>query len=227
MDFGIFPAALAEQLRGAGVVTVLVLDRLEDAVPLARTLVDAGLPAIELTLRTEIALEAIAEIQRDVPEMIIGAGTVIRTEQVHQAAEAGAAFAVAPGTNVKLIAAAAERGLPFAPGICTPSDIEAAVELGCRLLKFFPAQPIGGLDYLRSIQSPFAHLGLRFLPLGGVNPTSMREYLREPAVQCVGGSWIAPRKDILAKRWDVIGQRAREARQLVDAIAAECESGTP
>ena len=224
MDLGNFPAALAGRLRDAGVVAVLVIDRAEDAVPLAETLFRAGITAIELTLRTDVACQAIEAIRQHLPEMIVGAGTVTSPTMVRQVVDVDAAFAVAPGMNATVVRAAGDHGLPFGPGICTPSDIEAAVELGCRLLKFFPAQPIGGIDYLRAIHGPYAHLGLRFVPLGGINADNADAYLRDPSVHCIGGSWIAPRKLINQQQWKTIGERAAQARQIADAIAREREN---
>lgn len=221
MDVGAFPGALSKQLRSAGVVAVLVIDRLADAVPLANTLIDNGINAIELTLRTEAATAAIAQVRQHVPEMIVGAGTVTNAAMVRQVVDAGAAFGVAPGMNATVVRAATEEGLPFGPGVCTPSDIEAAVELGCRLLKFFPAEAIGGVDYLRAIQGPYAHLGLRFIPLGGINAANAGAYLNEASVHCIGGSWIAPRELIVKQQWEVIGERASQARSIVDAVATE------
>jgi 2-dehydro-3-deoxyphosphogluconate aldolase/(4S)-4-hydroxy-2-oxoglutarate aldolase len=153
--------------------------------------------------------------------MVAGMGTVLTPEQVDQIVAAGAAFGVAPGTNPRVIRAAQASGLPFAPGIATPSDIEAALELGCRLLKLFPAEPSGGLNYLNSIAAPFAHLGVRYIPLGGVQPDNMSTYLSNPHVAAVGGSWLAPRDLIDGQNWTEITRRAREARQIVETLSSK------
>lgn len=216
MESGSFAAPLAERLRQAGVVAVLVIDDLANALPLAETLVTAGVSAIELTLRTEIAGEAITQIRSHFPQVLVGAGTVTSADMVRRVVDAGAQFGVAPGMNSTVVRAAQAMQLPFSPGVCTPSDIESAVELDCRLLKFFPAQPIGGLSYLRAISGPYAHLGLRFIPLGGIDANNAAEYLSEPTVHCIGGSWIAPRGLIQSRDWQTIGARAEQAKRIVD-----------
>lgn len=193
------------------VIAVVTVEQANHAVPLARTLMEAGIEAIELTLRTPAALDALAAIRQDCPEICVGLGTVLNVKQVSQAIEGGAFFGVAPGLNPKVVAAARETGLPFAPGIATPSDIEAAVELGCRTLKFFPAEPSGGIAYLKSMATPYAHLGLGYIPLGGLNADNFRDYLALDLVPAVGGSWIAPPALIRAEDWATIAANARFA----------------
>ncbi len=208
---GLFPPELRSRLRSAGVVAVLVVDDADQAVPLARTLVGAGVDVMELALRTPASIEALARIAREVPEMLAGAGTVLRPEQVTEASERGAAFIVTPGTNRAVIEAALARGVPIAPGIAVPSDIETGLEYGCRLLKFFPAEPQGGLPYLRAINAPYAHLGVEYIPLGGLSEANCRTYLAEKSIIAVGGSWIAPRERIAAGDWKGIGEAAARA----------------
>jgi 2-dehydro-3-deoxyphosphogluconate aldolase/(4S)-4-hydroxy-2-oxoglutarate aldolase len=159
---------ITPHLRRTGVIAVLMIDRADDAVPLARALLAGGVDCIELTLRTDAALESLRRIRAEVPEMTVGVGTILTPRQANDAKEAGASFGVAPGMNPRVVAEAQRIGLPFAPGICTPTDIELALEAGCKVLKFFPSEPCGGLPYLRSIVAPFAHLGVQFIPLGGV-----------------------------------------------------------
>jgi len=170
---------------------------------------------MELTLRTPASLDALRAITSEVAEMIVGAGTVLRPEQVRQVAEAGAAFAVAPGMNPRVVQTAQAAGLPFMPGIVTPSDIEESLECGCRELKFFPAEPSGGLNYLKNIAAPYAHLNVRYIPLGGLSPANAGSYLEDPQVLAVGGSWIAKREMIQAGDWAAITKNAAEARTLV------------
>ncbi len=215
MNAELFAADLAEKLFADGVVAVLVVDDAEDAVPLARALLAGGIRAMELTLRTPAGLEALRRIADGVPDMLAGAGTVLTLDQLHAVQAAGATFAVSPGTNPHVLAEAATIGLSFAPGICTPSDIERALEYGCRYLKFFPCEASGGLPYLRNIAAPYAHLGLRYIPLGGINAQNMAEYLREPMVVALGGSWLAPRELIQAKNWSAITELAAEASGIV------------
>lgn len=204
------------------VVAVLIVDDASDAVPLAQALVAGGVKSIELTLRTDAAIDALAAIKKGVPEMNAGVGTVIFQEQVRKIVDAGADFAVAPGFSRPVVEAALTLGLPFAPGIATPSDIEAAVPLGFRVLKFYPAEPMGGLAYLKAMTAPYNHLGLSFVPLGGVNTDNLHDYLRSPLIAAVGGSWIAKRDLIRAKDWKTIEENARQATALAeDALGKE------
>jgi 2-dehydro-3-deoxyphosphogluconate aldolase/(4S)-4-hydroxy-2-oxoglutarate aldolase len=206
------------RMQRTGVLAVLVVDRVEDAVPLARALLAGGVDIMELTLRTPVAVEALRRIVGEVPEMLAGMGTILTPEQVQEVKAAGAAFGVAPGMNPRVVRAAAEAGLPFAPGVVTPTDIEQAVECGCRLLKFFPAETSGGLKHLKYMAAPFAHLDVRFIPLGGLDLTNLEKYLREPLIQAVGGSWLAPRELIKQQAWQRITDNARQATQLVQRI---------
>jgi len=208
---------IARRLSAAGVLAVLVIDRVEDAVPVAEALLAGGVDVMELTLRTEAALPSLAAISAKVPEMLVGIGTIINPGQVARVLEAGAAFGVAPGTNPGVIEAACSAGLPFAPGIMTPSDIERALPFGCEILKFFPAGSSGGLKHLKNIAAPYAHLGLRYIPLGGVSVDNMGDYLAGDMVAAVGGSWLAPGDVIASGNWEEITARAKAAR----AVAAQ------
>ena len=212
------PEAMRSRIHACGVVAVLVIDQADDAVPLARCLLEGGVDIMELTLRTPAAVEAIRRIRGEVPEMLVGAGTVLTPAQVREVAGAGAAFAVAPGLNPAVVAEAGQAGLPFAPGVMTPSEIERAVELGCRVLKFFPAEAAGGLAYLKNVAAPYQHLGLTYMPLGGVSQANARPWLQSPLTLAVGGSWIAKRDAIRDHDWEGIGQSARAIRALVQEI---------
>ncbi len=214
----LFAKKLSDRLRQAGIVAVLVVDEAEDAVPLAKTLVDSGVDIMELTLRTASALEALRLVRKDEPRMMCGIGTILTPEQVKQVAEAGAEFGVAPGMSRRVVEQALVSRLPFAPGVATPSDIEAALEYGCRILKYFPAESCGGLPYLKSMAAPYGHLGLRYMPLGGIHAGNMAAYLADPTIIALGGSWIAPRDVIRQKDWKTIAKNAREARQIVERI---------
>lgn len=209
---------LLAHLKGTGVLAVLVIDDVADALPLARALLEGGIDCIELTLRTEAAMESLKRIRAEVPEMLVGAGTVLTPGQVNEVKEAGAAFGVAPGMNPRVVAEARRVGLPFAPGVCTPTDIEFAIEQGCRWLKLFPSEPSGGLAYLRSIAVPFLHLGIQFIPLGGVSAANAKAYLREPSVLALGGSWLAPRELIQRKDWSGITANARDVSAIVKRV---------
>ena len=208
----LFPAPLVERIALARNVAVAVVEDPDRAVPLARALLAGGVSAIELAFRTPRAAEALRRIAAEVPDVLVGAGTVLTPAQAREAKDAGAAFAVAPGFNPDVARAAADLGLPFAPGVMTPSEIEGAYALGCtRLLKFFPASVAGGLAGLRTLAAPYRHLGIRFLPLGGLTAANTAEWLSDPLVAACGGSWIAPARLIAAGDWDAIAANARAA----------------
>lgn len=211
-----FPIEIQQRIQNCGVVSVLVIDDAQRAIPLAKALLDGGIDVMELTLRTSAAIESLKLIRQAVPEMLAGIGTILTTQQVEDVLSSGASFGVAPGLNANVVRKAQKSGLPFAPGIVTPSDVELALELGCQTLKFFPAEPSGGLAYLRSLAAPYAHLGVRYIPLGGVNVKNVSDYLSDSNIMAVGGSWLAPREDISNDRWTTITERATKARRLVD-----------
>ncbi len=204
-------------IAAARLIAVLVVDELESAIPVAESLLKGGVTAMELTLRTPVALEAAAAITAAFPEMMVGIGTVIFPKQVDDAVSAGAAFGVSPGVNPAVIQRAAEAGLPFGPGIMTPTDIDVAIQEGCRLLKFFPAESSGGLAHLSNIAAPYAHLGLKFIPLGGIGSANLMSYLNHDLIAAVGGSWLAPRDVIRAKDWVTIEANARDAMTAIQS----------
>lgn len=210
-----FPTDLQQKVEASGVIAVLVIDQVEHAVPVARALLDGGISVMELTLRTPAAIDAVHAIHDEVPEMLAGVGTVIRPDQIAEVAKAGASFAVAPGFNRRVMHAALEAGMPFAPGICTATDIESALELGCRMLKYFPAEPAGGLSMLKAMAAPYNHLGIKYVPLGGLNVSNMVSYLKSPLIAGLGGSWLAPRDVIKGEQWSKITDNARAASDLV------------
>lgn len=197
-------------LERSGIVAVLIIDKAEDAVPVAEALMAGGVDAMELTLRTPAAIGALVEIRAKVPQMLAGIGTILTTDQVAQVVDCGAAFGVAPGMNPRVVEAAIAADLPFAPGICTPSDIERALEYDRKLLKFFPAEPCGGLKYLEAIAAPYQHLGVRYVPLGGVNEANCGTWMSNRHVGSIGGSWLASKEMIAAKDWaGITGLAAR------------------
>lgn len=199
------------RIREAAVVAVLTIAEIDQAVPAARALLDGGVTAMELTLRTPVAIEALQLIRAEVPEMLAGVGTILRPEQVTQVADSGASFGVSPGFNPLVAQAAIDVGLAFAPGVATPSDIEAAVEMGFRLLKFFPAEPSGGLAYLKSMAGPYLHLDLEFFPLGGITLGVLERYLSWDRIAAVGGSWIATPALLEKRDFERIAANALEA----------------
>lgn len=213
-----WPEKLRARLSERRIIAVLMIDSLDDAVPVAESLVRGGVDMMELTLRTPVAFDALKAIRDRVPGMSAGVGTVLTPEQCRQAKDLGADFAVSPGFNRSVVGAAIECGLPFGPGIATPSEIEGAWELGCNILKLFPAEPLGGLEYLSSMNAPYRHLNLSYIPLGGVNENNLSEWLARPEIIAVGGSWIAPRDLIGERDWTEIENRARNARSIADDI---------
>jgi 2-dehydro-3-deoxyphosphogluconate aldolase/(4S)-4-hydroxy-2-oxoglutarate aldolase len=215
-----FSPDLADKISATGLVAVLVVEEAAQALPLAQALWDGGIRALELTLRTPVAMESLRLLRREMPEMLTGAGTVLTPAQVLEVKEAGASFAVSPGTNRRVLAAAQEAGLSFAPGVATPSDIETALEFDCQLLKFFPAEPGGGISYLQSMAAPYAHLGLRYIPLGGVNAANLASYASVPQVAAIGGSWLAPKEHLRVGNWSIITQLASDALQVIAAARA-------
>lgn len=203
---------LLEIMEGQPVIPVLKIDRLADAVPLARALARGGLPAIEITLRTPAALDAIRAASAEVPEALVGAGTILNAAQFAEAEAAGARFIVSPGATPALFAAAGETTVPLLPGAITPGELMAAAESGYSLLKFFPAEQAGGTAFLKSLASPFG--GIRFCPTGGIGANNATDYLSLPNVVCVGGSWVAPDGLVAAGKWDEIEALARAASAL-------------
>lgn len=196
----------------APVVPVVVLDDAESAVPLARALVAGGLPVIEVTLRTPAALDAIRRIAAEVPEAVIGAGTVRSPEDVESAVAAGSRFLVSPGTTPGLLAAMLASGVPFLPGVATATEAMTLAERGVRELKFFPAEPAGGVSYLKALSGPLPDV--RFCPTGGITPASALSYLTLSNVGCVGGSWLTPRSLVSAGDFARIEKLAAEAAAL-------------
>ncbi|QNE77743.1 bifunctional 4-hydroxy-2-oxoglutarate aldolase/2-dehydro-3-deoxy-phosphogluconate aldolase [Streptomyces finlayi] len=204
--------ALPRVLDLAPVVPVVVLEDAADAVPLARALVAGGLPAIEVTLRTAAALDAIRAIAVDVPDAVVGAGTVISVRNVEDSVAAGARFLVSPGWTDALLDAMKASGVPFLPGVSTTSEVVALLERGVTEMKFFPAEAAGGTAYLKALSAPLPQA--RFCPTGGISPASAPTYLALPNVGCVGGSWMLPGDAVAAKDWDRVERLAREASAL-------------
>jgi len=194
------------------VIPVVVVQDAADAVPIARALVEGGLPIIELTLRTPAAMESIERIAAEVPDILVGAGTIVDTDQPKRAAAAGAQFLVSPGSTPRLRAAMRDSGLPHLPGVATVSEVLTLLEDGYTEMKFFPAEAAGGAAYLRAIHSPVP--AARFCPTGGITPTNLASYLALPNVGCVGGSWLTPADAVQRQDWARISSLASAARKL-------------
>ena len=203
--------SIFDSLSAHAVVPVIALDDPAAAIPLADALIEGGLPVAEITFRTPAARATIEAIAKARPELLVGAGTVLDEAQVDQAADAGARFALSPGLDAAVLAHAAQRGLPFAPGIMTPTDLQAALRAKCGMVKFFPAMPAGGPSMLKNIAAPYLHTGIRFNPTGGVSMDNLADWLALKEVAAVGGTWIATRVDIAAGNWTKITANARAA----------------
>lgn len=202
---------IEQLLTRSPVLPVLVIDELDHAVPLARALLAGGIGVLEVTLRTPVALAAVEAIANEVPEAIVGVGTLSRVEQFDQVRDAGAQFAVSPGLTPALIEASRGSELPFLPGVFTPGEAMTAYDAGFRFLKLFPARQAGGLGMLKALGSPFPEI--RFCPTGGIGSDSFRDYLALPNVVCVGGSWVAPADAMQRGDWEQITQLARAATE--------------
>lgn len=198
-------------LASIGVVPVIAIEKASDAIALADALLEGGLHVAEITFRTAAAAEALAILKTARPELLIGAGTLLDAAQLRSAVDAGARFGLAPGFDPDVVAAAETAGLPFAPGVMTPSELSAAVRRGVRLAKFFPAGIAGGPRALEAIAAPFAHLNVRFIPTGGVALDTMADWLKMTSVAAVGGTWIARTQDIRDGRFAAIAANAKAA----------------
>jgi 2-dehydro-3-deoxyphosphogluconate aldolase/(4S)-4-hydroxy-2-oxoglutarate aldolase len=215
------PQELREAVIRAGVVPVVVLDDPNKALPLADAILEGGLPVLEITFRTAAAAEIIRRIAAERPRLIVGAGTVLTRDNAESALRSGAQFAVAPGLNPATVRRAKELDLPFIPGVATASEIEQALHLDCPLLKFFPAELLGGPAMIKALYGPFAHTGVRFMPTGSITLEKLDAYLKSPAVAAVGGSWITPPDLLQAGNWPEITARARQAAEHVAQIRAK------
>lgn len=182
----------------------ITFDRVKDALPVAETVLKAGLNVMEIPFRTPVAGDAIKIIREKLPEIYIGAGTLLTSEQVQKALDSGAHFGLSPGLNPSVCRAAIKKKLPFIPGVMTPSEIELAFEMGLNIQKIFPMEQVGGVAFLKAIQGPYGHLDLQFVPMGGVSEDNFKAYLDMPNVIAIGGSWIATKDLIAAKNYKQI-----------------------
>ncbi|MES2439289.1 MAG: bifunctional 4-hydroxy-2-oxoglutarate aldolase/2-dehydro-3-deoxy-phosphogluconate aldolase [Verrucomicrobiota bacterium] len=202
---------MIDRILAKRIVPVVVLDHVESAEPLAEALLEGGLDIMEITFRTAAAEESIKRIASRFPEILLGAGTLLEKDQVRRAKDAGAVFGLAPGLNPGIIAAANEIGLQFSPGVMTPSDVEHALSLGCKLLKFFPAEVAGGVNMLKALAGPYGHTGVKFIPTGGVSSGNLSDYLKLPVVAAIGGSWMVDKQLVNDGKWSEITRITREA----------------
>ena len=202
---------IVDTLRKAGIIPVIVIEDEAKAVPLARALMDGGLPVIEVTFRTKAAAGAIAKIRAEVPAAVVGAGTLLTKEQVKAAKEAGAVFGVAPGFDPAIVAQAQEFGLPMVPGVATASELSQALTAGVPMVKFFPAEAAGGVKMIKNLLGAFRFTGVKFMPTGGINAVNVKDYLAVPEIVACGGTWIVPKDALAAGDWPRIKTLAAEA----------------
>ena len=199
------------RLANSIVVPVVVLDKVEDAVPTANAMLAGGVDTMEITFRTACAPEAIKAVAENCPDVLVGAGTIVNLDQCKLAVEMGAKFIVSPGFSDEVVGWCVENGIPVAPGCVTPTEIMAALKHGLKMVKFFPANVYGGLNAMKNLSAPF--VGLKFLPTGGVNTGNIKEYIDAPFIHAVGGSWVCPKAEIAAGNWEKITNLCLEARK--------------
>lgn len=205
-----------EKFRKIGIIPVVVLEDSKDAKPLGKALMEGGLPCAEVTFRTEAAEESIKIMAEKFPDMLVGAGTVLTLEQVDRAVAAGAKFIVSPGLNPDVVAHCVKKGIPITPGTCTPSDVEKALTFGLDVVKFFPAEPAGGLNFIKAIAAPY--VGVKFMPTGGINAVNVRDYLKYDRIVACGGSWMVKGDLIKAGDFEKIRKLTAEAAEIVKEI---------
>ncbi|MBF0578753.1 bifunctional 4-hydroxy-2-oxoglutarate aldolase/2-dehydro-3-deoxy-phosphogluconate aldolase [Erysipelotrichaceae bacterium RD49] len=205
-----------KRFQEIGIVPVVVLDDAKDAVPLGNALVNGGLPAAEVTFRTAAAKDSIAAMRKSCPDLLVGAGTVLTTKMVDDAIEAGAQFIVSPGFDEEVTKYCIEKGIPVTPGCCTPTDVQACYKLGLDVVKFFPAEPAGGLKMIKAIAAPYNML--KFMPTGGISEKNMEDYLKEDVILCIGGSWMVKKDMINNGEFDKIEELCRKAAAKRDEV---------
>ncbi len=206
---------LHAKIADLGVVPVIAIDDADKAVALADALIEGGLGIAEITFRTEAGQAAIKKIAAERPECLLGAGTILTVDQLKAAQDAGAVFGVSPGFNPTVVAEAIKTNFPLSPGVMTPSGVEAALYMGLKVLKFFPAEAAGGMKMLKALAGPYGHTGVKFIPTGGINLDNFKDYLAMDVVLAVGGSWVATRADIAADDWAKVTANCREIREAI------------
>ena len=207
---------VVERCKACGLVPVVVIEDANDAVPTAKALLAGGIDTMEITFRTSAAKASIEKVAKEVPEMIVGAGTVVNVQQVHDAVEAGAKFLVSPGSDAEVIAEAIKLGVPITPGVVTPSEIMIGLKLGLKVFKFFPAENYGGLKTIKALSGPFPQI--KILPTGGINQSNVAEYFKNPKILAVGGSWMCTKDMISSGDFDGIAEKSAAATALFKEI---------
>ena len=207
-----------EQIADLKVVPVIAIESADMAVTLAQTLKESGLPIAEITFRTSAATDVLRKIASQYPDFLLGAGTILTERDLKSAIDSGAKFGMAPGFNPQIVELARKLDFPFAPGVCTPSEIEIAMSIGCKQLKFFPAGAMGGVAFLKAILAPYLHTGIEVMPTGGVQISNLMEYLKTKGVGACGGTWIATREDIAGGKWKTIAARCDEIKMVTNSL---------
>ena len=208
---------IVETLKSAGIIPVIVIEDEAKAVPLAKALVDGGLPVLEVTFRTKAAAGAIAKIKAEVQGTVVGAGTLLTKDQVKAAKDAGAEFGVAPGFDPAIVSYAQELGLPMVPGIATASELSQALTAGVPMVKFFPAEAAGGVKMIKNLLGAFRFTGVKFMPTGGINAQNVKDYLAVPEIVACGGTWIVPKDALASDDWEKVRSLAAEASAIAKA----------
>ncbi len=209
---------LKEKMWKMGVVPVIAIESPREAVPMADALIQGGLPIAEITFRTDAAADVIRTLKKERPELLLGAGTILSVENLVRAVDCGALFGVSPGLNPAVAKKAQELGFPFFPGVMTPSEVEGGLSYGTKVLKYFPSEASGGIKMLKAVSAPYAHLGVKFIPTGGINMENLEKYIALDQVLVVGGTWIAKKDAISAQRWDEITKNAADAVAVVKKL---------
>ncbi len=208
-------SSVYERIGRFKVLPVISIEKEGQAIPLVDALLAGGLPVVEITFRTAAAAAVIYRIKKERPDLLVGAGTILTVDNLKKAVDCGAEFGVAPGLNPDVVEAANQMAFPLSPGIMTPSDIEGAMKLGIKMLKFFPAEAAGGINMLKSLVAPYAHMGVKFIPTGGISLENLMQYLAIPQVLAVGGTWVAKKNDIDAGNFGVIKENCLAIQKLV------------
>lgn len=209
-------SSVMDRFEEFGIVPVVVINDAKDAIPLGKALIEGGLPCAEVTFRTEAAEESIRLMSREYPDMCVGAGTVLTIEQVDRAVNAGAGFIVSPGINPKVVEYCVKNNIPIVPGTCNPTNVETALEFGLKVVKFFPAEQAGGLNYIKAIAAPYT--GVKFMPTGGINANNVKDYLGYDRIIACGGSWMVKSDLIVAGDFDKITELTKEAVNIKKSI---------
>lgn len=207
-----------KKLFAKKLLPAVTLNDVDNVCRLAETYLENGLDVMEITFRTDVTTSAIKAISKELPDFKIGAGTILTIEQISEAVDAGAQFGLSPGLNESIVKVAQDQNLPFIPGVATPSEIEQALELGCQTLKFFPAEPMGGVETLKALAGPYKHTAVKFIPMGGIDETNMKDYLELDIVVAVGGSWLAPQKLIQNQDFKKISEAVKKSVKIIESL---------